>query len=131
MNGLSLLLNRAVLALVVLVACSAPAVAQEVVEYIHTDALGSPVAITDANGQVIERTVYEPYGAVVNRPLTDGPGYTGHVTDSETGLSYMQQRYYDPEGGSFLSVDPVSSLDGGGARYGYARSNHYLSLIHI
>ncbi len=125
MNGLSLLLIRVVLALVVLAACSAPAVAQEVVEYIHTDALGSPVAITDANGQVIERTVYEPYGAVVNRPLTDGPGYTGHVTDSETGLSYMQQRYYDPEGGSFLSVDPVSSLDGGGARYGYARSNPY------
>ncbi|WP_208322777.1 RHS repeat-associated core domain-containing protein, partial [Stenotrophomonas sp. CC22-02] len=80
-----------------------PAAAQEVVEYIHTDALGSPVAITDANGQVIERTVYEPYGAVVNRPLTDGPGYTGHVTDSETGLSYMQQRYMDPALGAFLS----------------------------
>nr|WP_313412008.1 RHS domain-containing protein [Stenotrophomonas geniculata] len=95
MNGLCSLLIRAVLTVVVLAACVAPAVAQEVVEYIHTDALGSPVAITDASGNVIERTVYEPYGAVVNRPLKDGPGYTGHVTDSGTGLSYMQQRYYD------------------------------------
>jgi len=34
MNGLSLLLIRVVLAIVVLVACMAPATAQEVVEYI-------------------------------------------------------------------------------------------------
>ena len=61
MNGLSLLLIRAVLAVGVRVACMAPAIAQEAVEYPHTDALGSPVAITDASGNVIERTVYEPY----------------------------------------------------------------------
>jgi RHS repeat-associated protein len=109
MNGLSLLLIRAVLAVVVLAACVALAAAQEVVEYIHTDALGSPVAITDAGGNVIERTVYEPYGAVVNRPLKDGPGYTGHVTDSGTGLTYMQQRYMDPQSGMFLSTAPVTA----------------------
>ncbi|HGM5959996.1 TPA: RHS repeat-associated core domain-containing protein [Stenotrophomonas maltophilia] len=128
MNGLSSLLIRAVLAVVVLVACVAPAVAQEVVEYIHTDALGSPVAITDAGGNVIERTVYEPYGVVVNRPLKDGPGYTGHVTDSGTGLIYMQQRYFDPSTGVFLSVDPVAAdtVTGGNfARYLYANGNPY------
>lgn len=128
MNGLSSLLIRAVLAVVVLAACVAPAVAQEVVEYIHTDALGSPVAITDASGNVIERTVYEPYGAVVNRPLKDGPGYTGHVTDSGTGLIYMQQRYFDPSTGVFLSVDPVAAdtVTGGNfARYLYANGNPY------
>lgn len=128
MNGLSLLLNRVVLALVVLAAGVAPAAAQEVVEYIHTDALGSPVAITDANGQVIERTVYEPYGAVVNRPLTDGPGYTGHVTDSRTGLSYMQQRYYDAEAGTFLSADPIASSVAAFGRYAYALGNPYRYL---
>ncbi|WP_313419232.1 hypothetical protein [Stenotrophomonas sp.] len=36
------------------------ALAQEIVQYVHTDALGSPVAISDANGTIIERTVYEP-----------------------------------------------------------------------
>ena len=129
MNGLSSLLIRAVLAVVVLAACVAPAVAQEVVEYIHTDALCSPVTITDASGNVIERTVYEPYGAVVNRPLKDGPGYTGHVTDSGTGLSYMQQRYMDPALGAFLSVDPVTIYSKGDMRhftpYAYAYNNPY------
>jgi RHS repeat-associated protein len=86
------------------------------------------VAITDASGNVIERTVYEPYGAVVNRPLKDGPGYTGHVTDSGTGLSYMQQRYYDPGLGNFLSVDPVAASQGSigqFGRYRYGEDNPY------
>lgn len=127
MNGITCLLMRAVF-LVTLAAWIVPAAAQETVEYIHTDALGSPVAITDASGNVIERTVYEPYGAVVNRPLKDGPGYTGHVTDSGTGLSYMQQRYYDPGVGAFLSVDPVAPLKSPHAnfgRYRYGNGNPY------
>lgn len=100
----------------------------QTVEYIHTDALGSPVAVTDANGNVIERTVYEPYGAQVNRAVMDGPGYTGHVSDAATGLSYMQQRYYDPEIPRFLSVDPVTAYSnpvGAFNRYWYANNNPY------
>lgn len=103
------------------------AYAQEVVYY-HTDALGSPVAITDAGGAVIERNEYEPYGELLNRPLADGPGYTGHVSDAETGLSYMQQRYYDPQIGLFLSVDPVAADGGSGVsfnRYKYAANSPY------
>lgn len=98
------------------------------VEYIHTDALGSPVAVTDANRNVIERSEYEPYGQVINRPLRDGPGYTGHVEDAATGLVYAQQRYYDPSIGRFLSVDPVTANSGTGAnfnRYWYAANNPY------
>nr|WP_180163807.1 RHS repeat-associated core domain-containing protein [Stenotrophomonas sp. SbOxS2]NYT97074.1 hypothetical protein [Stenotrophomonas sp. SbOxS2] len=128
MNGVTSLLIRAALLVVATMAGAAPAAAQEVVEYIHTDALGSPVAITDATGNVIERRVYEPYGAVVNRPLKDGPGYTGHVTDSGTGLSYMQQRYYDGETGAFLSVDPIASSVAAFGRYAYALGNPYRFL---
>ncbi|MCW1979510.1 RHS repeat domain-containing protein [Xanthomonas campestris] len=100
----------------------------ETVEYIHTDALGSPVAITDAAGNVIERTVYEPYGGMVNKAAVDGPGFTGHVADSATGLIYMQQRYYDPQIGRFLSVDPVMAYDnpsGAFNRYWYANNSPY------
>lgn len=101
----------------------------ETVEYIHTDALGSPVAITDAAGNMIERTVYEPYGGMVNKAAVDGPGFTGHVADSATGLSYMQQRYYDPMCGCFLSVDPVTAYSNGDmrffSRYAYAFNNPY------
>jgi RHS repeat-associated protein len=96
-------------------------------KYQHTDALGSPVAVTDANGQIIERTRYEPYGAAIGK-LVDGPGFTGHTTDGATGLTYMQQRYYDSGIGRFLSVDPVTPYGGRPQqfnRYDYAYNSPY------
>lgn len=100
------------------------------VKYHHTDALGSPVAVTDAAGKVIEseRVAYEPYGAIVGGAKKQGVGYTGHVMDAATGLTYMQQRYYDPQIGRFLSVDPVAANPNTGAsfnRYWYADNNPY------
>ncbi|WP_371184598.1 RHS repeat domain-containing protein [Xanthomonas sacchari] len=100
----------------------------ETVEYVHTDALGTPIAITDASGNLIETSEYEPYGKLLNRPVTDGPGFTGHVQDAATGLTYMQQRYYDPVIGRFLSVDPVTvNLKSGSGfnRYVYGNNNPY------
>jgi len=116
--------RKIVAAVFLLVATFASA---QTVEYIHTDALGSPVAVTNASGTVIERTVYEPYGAVLNRPLNNRPGYTGHVEDAVTGLNYMQQRYYDPQVGRFLSIDPVTATNAGENfnRYWYANNNPY------
>lgn len=119
---------RQAIAVLALLSLAGAVGAQETVEYIHTDALGSPVAVSDAGGTVIERSVYEPYGASVGRELTDGPGYTGHVSDSATGLSYMQQRYMDPQLGAFLSVDPVTAYEqpvGQFNRYRYANGNPY------
>lgn len=55
---------------------SPSALAQTTVTYIHTDALGSVVAESDANGAVIKRYDYEPYGAVVGGQVTDGPGHS-------------------------------------------------------
>ncbi|WP_379653484.1 RHS repeat domain-containing protein [Pseudoxanthomonas sp. UC19_8] len=103
-----------------------PAHAQTV-EYIHTDALGSPIAVTNASQQVIERSEYAPYGDLLNRPDTDGPGYTGHVQDAATGMSYMQQRYYDAQLGRFLSVDPIGiGLEGENFnRFWYGANNPY------
>lgn len=99
-----------------------------VLKFQHTDALGSPVAVTDAARNVIERSEYEPYGQLLNRPIKDGPGYTGHVMDSATGLIYMQQRYYDPTIGRFLSQDPVAADSATGTnfnRYWYANNSPY------
>ena len=76
--------------------------------------LGSVVLMTDASRNVVECNEYEPYGRVLTQPMNDGPGYTGHVQDAATGLTYMQQRYYDPVIGRFLSVDPVTALRGEG-----------------
>src|SRR5690606_14986562 len=78
-------------------------------------------------GTVIERREYEPYGRQLAPAVQeDGPAYTGHVSDAVTGLSYMQQRYYDPFLGRFLSVDPVTADGSTGAnfnRYWYANNN--------
>jgi len=55
-------------------------------------------------------------------------GYTGHAHDPETALVQMQQRYYEPLAGRFLSVDPVvtdTTAGGGFNRYVYATSNPY------
>jgi len=98
------------------------------VKYQHTDALGTPVVVTDAAKAIVQTSDYEPYGHQVSGPLTDGPGYTGHVQDAATGLTYMQQRYYDPVIGRFLSVDPVTAYSSPGAnfnRYWYANNNPY------
>src|SRR5690606_15462572 len=99
-----------------------------VVKYQHTDALGSPVVVTRQNRDIVEETEYEPYGQVLNRPMHDGPGYTGHVEDAATGLVYMQQRYYYPQLGVFLSVDPVTAYEQPIIqfhRYRYANNNPY------
>jgi len=77
---------------------------------------------------VTKRYTYEPYGAPANGTYEQGPGYTGHVTDALTGLSYMQQRYYDPTIGRFLSIDPVGVSPINGLnfnRYWYANNNPY------
>ena len=65
--------------------------------------------------------------------LEDKPGYTGHVEDKAIGLTYMQQRYYDPVIGRFYSNDPVDMLGHmrrgnptmGFNRYAYANNNPY------
>lgn len=119
---------RAGLALL-LVVLAQPALSQATVQYIHTDALGSVVAVSDANRNVIDRREFAPYGDQLNAPAADrGPGYTGHVEDGLTGLTYMQQRYYDPAIGRFLSVDPVGPLSDPlqhFGRYHYAVNNPY------
>ncbi|MNN47529.1 tRNA(Glu)-specific nuclease WapA precursor [compost metagenome] len=72
--------------------------------------------------------MYESYGGVVNRPLKDGPGYAGNMTDSVTGLSHMQQRDFDSSVGTFLSMDPATTVENPYAnfqRYRYGNGNPY------
>jgi RHS repeat-associated protein len=99
-------------------------------KYVYTDSLGSPVAESDAAASVTHNEKYTPYGeqtdTINGSPLEQGPAFTAHVTDSVTGLSYMQQRYYDPQVGRFLSVDPIAPDGSTGAkfnRYAYALNN--------
>ena len=103
------------------------------VTYIHTDPQGTPVMESDAQGHITARYDYKPYGmpAQAMSGSPDGPGYTGHVNDPDTGLVYMQARYYDPHAGIFLSTDPVRPLLKdvlGFGRYTYVQNNPINSI---
>ena len=76
-------------------------------------AQGSPVSATDAAGAVLWRERYEPFGGKIDDPAgnRDNTGYTGHLQDDATDLTYMQARYYDPVIGRFLSTDPIGYQD--------------------
>ena len=97
--------------------------------YLHPDHLGSPQLGTGENGNVAFREAYSPYGEALLSPAANDnqSGFTGHIKDKSTGLNYMQARYYDPNIGRFLSIDPVTFLDTGKPemfnRYSYAAND--------
>lgn len=82
-----------------------------VVTYLVTDMLGSVRGTVNASGSLTGTTNYDAWG----NPETPGGltattqfGYAGSYTDP-TGLIYLIHRYYDPQSGQFLSVDPMVS----------------------
>jgi RHS repeat-associated protein len=106
--------------------------------YVHTDHLGSIVALADANGSKLAEYSYDPWGRL-RHPQTLQPyafgaapalrlgrGFTGHEHLPEFGLINMNARLYDPLLGRFLSTDPyVVNPDYAQDynRYMYARNN--------
>ncbi|WP_254067303.1 RHS repeat domain-containing protein [Shewanella xiamenensis] len=95
------------------------------VRYQHTDMLGSVVSESDASGNIISRSQYEPFGKRMGGDK-EGIGYTGHLQDKDLGLTYMQARYYDPLIGRFYSNDPVGFTNVHTFnRYAYANNNPY------
>ncbi len=78
-------------------------------EYIHLDHLGSTNVTTSAAGTVQSAISYYPFGGerVTTASSTTDRHYIGERTDSETGQSYLNNRYYEAGRGQFLSQDPV------------------------
>lgn len=110
------------------IALQGGAQATETVTYYYTNEEGTPLITVNAAGVPLTLADYGSYGVQVLGDAEAGPAYTGHMNDSDTGLIYMQQRYYDPAVGRFLSVDPVSIGSGGGEnfnKYWYANDNPY------
>ncbi|MDJ0919603.1 MAG: RHS repeat-associated core domain-containing protein [Henriciella sp.] len=83
------------------------------IDYTHVDHLGSPIAATDSSGNVLWEEHYTPFGEKQTSAAANDNdiGYTGHVMDEASGLTYMQARYYDPVIGRFLSTDPIGYQD--------------------
>ncbi len=89
--------------------------------YIHTNEIGSVTAITDENGNLVERVTYDTFGMPT---FTDAAGevvpkstigntllFHGRRYDAETNLYYFRARYYDPIMGRFLQTDPMGYED--------------------
>jgi len=81
--------------------------AADTVTYYYTSPQGTVLAKADTAGNLISTADYRPYGSQGLGTPEHGPGYTGHVNDVNSGLVYVQARYYDSEVGQFLSPDPA------------------------
>jgi RHS repeat-associated protein len=87
--------------------------------WFHTDDQYSAVALTDANGAVVERYEYNDYGQPsffdnAGTPLTatavGNPYlYTGRRHDPETGFHWYRTRYLDPATGRFTTRDTIGT----------------------
>ncbi|MDA8238835.1 MAG: RHS domain-containing protein [Nitrospiraceae bacterium] len=92
--------------------------AAEKVFYYHTDPAGSTMAISDDAGNIVWRATYKPFGQEqsVSGSLENNERFIGKEKDKETGLVYINHRYFKPEIGRFISPDEVRLSTQGRAR---------------
>ncbi|MBA4710205.1 RHS repeat-associated core domain-containing protein [Aquitalea aquatica] len=94
--------------------------APRAVYYYHADHLGTPQALTDAQGQLALEMDYQAWGeareviaeAAASAGIRNPFRFQGQYHDDESGLHYNRYRYYDPEIGRFISRDPIGLFGG-------------------
>jgi RHS repeat-associated protein len=79
--------------------------------FIHTDHLGGTNIVTDEGANVVETLDYYSYGQTrlddKATTFSEGRKYIGEYQDAQSGLSYLNARYYNGTQGRFVSEDPV------------------------
>ena len=97
-----------------------PPQAFDALAWYQCDHLGTPMELTDHNGEMAWAGQYKAWGEVreersvwarqvgLGNPLR----FQGQYHDRETGLHYNRYRYYDPGVGRFVSKDPISYAGG-------------------
>ncbi|ROP59946.1 RHS repeat-associated protein [Enterobacter sp. BIGb0383] len=93
-------------------------------DFVTSDQNGAPQALYGDDGVLR----WQPPKATLwgRRTVNDdspdpGLGFAGQYRDSESGLCYNRFRYYDPDGGCYISPDPIGVL-GGESNYGYVHN---------
>ena len=96
--------------------------------YYVTNLQGDVIAILDSIGQKVVEYVYDAWGRIcspVNYSQLAGIAwlnplrYRGYVYDRETGLYYLQSRYYNPTWGRFINADDIEYLGADGTLQSY------------
>ena len=88
---------------------------------------GDVVAILDSNGTKVVGYSYDAWGRPLTRTgsmastlgLHNPLRYRGYVYDQESGLYYLQSRYYNPEIGRFINADSLDYLGADGSPVSY------------
>ncbi|KAJ8503362.1 hypothetical protein ONZ45_g10923 [Pleurotus djamor] len=75
------------------------------VHYFHSDHLGSTVAVSDDNGDIISEYQYDSFGKLKSRSGDDLARYKFSGKEFFDGLYYFGARFYDPDTGRFLTLD--------------------------
>jgi RHS repeat-associated protein len=96
------------------------------IRYVHYDANGNVIALTDSSGSTSARYRYSPFGELIASEDLDNSGWNDRnihrfSTKPEvtgTGLLYYGYRYYDPKTGRWPSRDPIEE-EGGVNLYGF------------
>ena len=86
--------------------------------YYVTNAQGDVTHLVDEDGSIVVSYIYDAWGNILytsgSMATTLGAlnplRYRGYVYDTETGLYYLQSRYYDPELGRFINADDFELL---------------------
>jgi len=89
--------------------------------YYLTNLQGDVIAILSGSGQTVVTYGYDAWGNPISFSGMTVPGlrelnplrYRGYVYDEETGLYYLQSRYYNPAWGRFISADAYISTGQG------------------
>ena len=91
--------------------------------YLAQDQLGSTRLLSNSSGAVVGTYSYDPAGNITSETVTATTNllFAGQYLDQESGLYWMQARYYDPATAQFISVDPLST--GATSPYSYASDN--------
>ena len=85
---------------------------------------GDVIGLLNANGAIAAKYTYDPWGKVTVQSSNGTANtssafigninplrYRGYYYDNDTGLYYLQSRYYDPAIGRFINADAFASTD--------------------
>ena len=100
-----------------------------------TNQMGDILAITDAEGNIVGNYEYDAWGKVLTadtdiakqNPLR----YRGYYYDNETGLYYLQSRYYSPDLCRFISPDDFDYINNSSTLYLNAYAYCYNNAVSL